>query len=254
MPGVKITQLLNNIPLGQHVVNQGGVPALQTIRAGRPATFDGHRIQIGSGYQIAVLDNLGRVVEQANQNDVLWFLNTLSNISYPPSQYAQVKNNTEWRRIYQVQNRQLQYVANTSVVNGSAEESAPCVDCGMLLPMRLLEVDHQRPLSGGETEAVAKVFRAFQWTVGVAKGNKAVAWRSGLFVVHPKATRGFQLPPLSTLEQRYTLNTWGALFYSLAVVAGAKNELETACINSLLNLAPRCRTCNSSKSNTLKFS
>jgi hypothetical protein len=254
MPGMKIIQLLNSIPSNQYVLSQGSEPALQTIRAGKPATFDGHRIRIGSGYQIAVLDNFGRVVEQANQDDVLAFLNTLSNISFPPSQYAQVKNNTDWRRIYQVQNRPLQYVAGTSVINGSAEESVPCVDCGLLLPMRLLEVDHQRPLSGGETEAVAKVFRALNWTVGIAKGSKAVAWRTGFFVVHPKATRGQQLPPPHTLEQRYTLNTRGALFYSLAVVAGAKDELETACINSLLNLAPRCRTCNSSKSNTLKFS
>ena len=128
MPGAKITQLLNTVPWNQHVTGHGGgLPALQTINAGRHATVNGHRIQIGSGYEIAVLDSFGRVVEQANLQDVLDFVNTLGNISFPPSQYAQVKNNTEWRRIYQVLNRQLQYVVQRAVVGGGRQRSLPLV-------------------------------------------------------------------------------------------------------------------------------
>jgi len=43
-------------------------------------------------------------------------------------------------------------------------DTVPCHDCGLVLPLRNIEIDHQRPVAGSTTEPVCKVFRAMGLT------------------------------------------------------------------------------------------
>lgn len=243
--GLKVIQRLN-----QH---QNETLGAAMIRDGRHADLPTHRLRLASGYVVQLVDQPGTVLAAVGQPEVLNAINRIEGLAFNSSQYASAKQNTTWQALYQVQKRPLFYLVNGAQAHGVSEDSAPCIYCGLLLPLRLITVDHQRPQTGGETEAVAKVFRTMGWTAGGPSGTKGQSFQSGILTpVEPRASRGVRTTT-STLSQRYTLNALGSLWYSLAVAVGARAELEATCMHSLVNLAPLCQSCNSSKSNQLKF-
>jgi hypothetical protein len=174
-----------------------------------------------------------------------------------------------WQRLYQMANRQLRYLDGTTASDHTAESSIPCYRCGILLPTRLITLDHQRPQSGGEVEAVTKVLRAFHLTVAGPKGAKGQLVAAAIQEGHPKLTNQAMgrsavtaVPTIpgrmavaagSTLNDRYTLNPEGCLFLSLVVASDAWSTLKTQCMHSMLNLLPACQHCNSSRGNPLKY-
>jgi hypothetical protein len=180
-------------------------------------------------------------------------------------------SNPRWQRFYQVAQRNLPYVI------GNQQQfkpvlTVPCVACGVCLPTSIIEVDHQRPQSGGEQHAVCKALRPLDLTIASPHGTKGLAlqkdfrnpigikaaWGSTKkpVVKEPKGvaiSRTSQLPVLksgSDKAKRYTLNSTGSAFLSLFEKAGALPQLENACMNSFANLRPLCPTCNKAKSNT----
>lgn len=202
--------------------------------------------------------------------DLATLYQEIKNISFAINGYGAVKFNNVWRRLYQVANRPVTYIEGVKAVNAS-EDSAPCHECGLLLPLTSLDVDHDRPQAGGEDEAVAKTFRAFGLTVASATGEKGVQISdminrqvNGVYLamlsdkamkaVGTKRNRGPKAAALTTLDDRYTLNARGEILYSVAVAAQQKALLQKHCVSSLLNLQPMCGSCNSSKKNrSLKF-
>lgn len=243
--GLKVIQHLN-----QHKTEVLGAA---TIRDGRHTDLPTERLRLASGYVVQLVDQPGTVLAAIGHPDVLQVINRLEGLAFNATQYAAAKQNPTWQALYQVKKRPLYFLVNGAQAHGVAEDSAPCIYCGLLLPLRLITVDHQRPQAGGETEAVAKMFRTLGWTVAGPIGAKGQSFQSGhLTPVEPRVSRGVRTPT-STLGQRYTLNAVGTLWYSLAVAIGARAALEATCMHSLINLAPLCHGCNSSKNNQLKF-
>src|SRR5207244_3464463 len=58
-------------------------------------------------------------------------------------------------------------------VNGpKAKDSVYCAICGLLLHLENVQIDHSRPQTGGECEAVLKVLRALGMTAEGPQGHK----------------------------------------------------------------------------------
>lgn len=180
----------------------------------------------------------------------------ISRIAFAKTQYGKVANDTMFKKIYDVEERWLDYIQG-GVLMKKLQLSAPCMICGLVLPMRNLSIDHQRPQTGGEIEAVLKTFRAFGLTMEGPQGPKGLAIRTHV-------TEGKVLKPVFTkpgrsglggnnLADRYTLSDVGTVLYSFIAAAGETEQLRTQCMHGLLNLKPACQTCNSARGNPLKF-
>lgn len=168
-----------------------------------------------------------------------------------------------------------------------------CMVCGIILPVRFMEVDHQRPKSKGQDEAIVKVMRVLRLTIARPHGvkcmqlydcmNQALRRREGHLVwsylkrylwkenamakddpqtpeifpfvpVYPKDVRGPPVPNGSTTQMRYTLNMEGEIFYSLIRALEPEPPLALIAVHSLANLRPVCGPCNKTRGKTsLKF-
>ncbi len=206
-------------------------------------------------------------VAVTDHESVVSYLDLIIDISFAPTQYGNVKGNNLWKQMYQHGDRPQYYVYGVSAAVPHTKAGFPCIYCGIVLPEDLITVDHQRPQAGGGIEAIAKVFRVLNLTGAGPKGFKGAALQgqnlTRLQLTHPTF---LTLPPIptklgrgpsaaaSTLDQRYTLSLPGIILYSIVVAAGAFPELEARCMHSLLNLAPACQSCNSSRGNAgLKY-
>jgi len=116
----------------------------------------------------------------ATWQEVEPYFSEIKAISFAINGYDGVKTNNVWRQLYQVKLRQLACVEGPNEKLGLPEDSAPCHMCGLVLPLSSIDIDHQRPQAGGESEAVAKVFRAFGLTMQGAVGSKGLAISSML--------------------------------------------------------------------------
>ncbi|HEX7239230.1 MAG TPA: hypothetical protein VF263_03110 [Longimicrobiaceae bacterium] len=176
--------------------------------------------------------------------------------SHATTTYGNVKADPYWQRLYDVAVRPIPYI-EAGVASNKHVESVACMDCGLLLPLTHMTVDHQRPQAGGELEAVLKVLRTLGLTMEGPKGQKGKKVQDHLF-------RGAGLTAVQTrpnrpasagvsMDARYTLTETGAVFLSVVHAAGGFDELKRRCMNNFLNLAPRCQPCNSSRGNPLKY-
>jgi hypothetical protein len=192
----------------------------------------------------------------------------ISSLAFAKTQYGNVVDDHLFGIIYDIQDRNLFYSSNGTVTQKTVK-SAACMECGLVLPLRNLTIDHQRPQTGGELEAILKTFRAFGLTTEGPQGAKG---KMILAYVQASAQPSTQFPtqiqqiiqaiptrlergPLSgsSVTDRYTLNDEGTLLYSFAVEAGQLEELKSQCMHGLLNLKPLCGACNSSRQNPTKF-
>lgn len=184
----------------------------------------------------------------------------ISKTAFATTQYGNVIHGYLFRLLYGVEHRHLTYYIG-GVLGTQLVESAPCMICGLVLPLDNLTVDHQSPQTGGEYEAVARTFRAFGLTKEGPKGPKGQMIRAHLTAQNPGAVMPTQAPPKpgrqgnagGSLDDRYTLNDNGAILYSFAFDAGHIEQLKQKCMHGLMNLRPACGNCNSKRGNPLKF-
>lgn len=188
--------------------------------------------------------------------DMLAYARMLDRTSHAATTYANVKESEFWRSLYDVSPRALAFIEAAGPAT-HVRDSAACTECGLLLPLSHLTIDHQRPQAGGELEAILKVLRAFGLTMEGPKGQKGQRVRDHLLaggLLTPIQTRpGRAASPGVSLDARYTLTETGAVFISVCAAAGLYDELKRRCMNNFLNLAPRCSPCNSSRGNPLKY-
>jgi hypothetical protein len=199
-------------------------------------------------------------VTTMTRREVYDILREIQAMAFPLSKHHSdhrlVLQDVQWKRLYQHGQRKLKYIQYNAVVDGPEEETFPCKNCGIVLPIKLIQVDHQAPrgVLGGPFEAIAKVFRAFGYTQEGPKGLKGKAF--------PGAWKGWGDMPKDRIlpiprqpsvrindyyvKQRYTLNGKGKILLSLVRTAGLDcyEDFEALCVNSRLNLAPLCSHCN----------
>jgi hypothetical protein len=98
--------------------------------------------------------------------------------------YRNVKTNPLWREVYYVQNKQFEkYDPKTDLASRVTEEATYCQHCGIVLPLRILTIDHQKPQQGGDVEAMLRVFRAAGLTgeTGIGQKNRLLQQRIAPF-------------------------------------------------------------------------
>lgn len=267
----EIWNYLNSVYLKQQAINaQRVLEKFWIIENGRKMEIPGCKLafkQIAGTREVAIQAGLTKFqVFTMSVSDILKIAGAIHDIGLAPSTYAGIKGSSPWRKLYQHGKRKLWYINGTTLQAGEDEDTFPCMQCGLVLPERLITVDHQRPQSGGEVEAVTKVLRAMGLTKGDPSGAKGKVFQAAfekdrllgyvLFGIgaKPIPTRiGRSVVHSSTLKERYTLTNAGAIFLSLAVAAGVYDELAKLSMHSLLNLAPLCQSCNSSKGDKKKF-
>lgn len=249
--------------------------AIHTLQSAKPVQMV-HKIRVTrsgeiSGfprYTVETVDALDKVIAAIDMKPVYSIAGMISATAFAKTQYGNVSDDVLFRIMYDVTDRQLTYVEN-GIPTQKTTLSGACMECGLILPLRNLTVDHQRPQSGGEYEAVLKTFRAFELTTEGPQGAKgrmvqayvrASAQLSPLFPqqlsqlivpIAPKLGRG-ALGGASVVN-RYTLNEQGAILYSFIVESGNLAEMKSNCMHGLLNLKPLCGACNSARGNPLKF-
>ena len=240
---------------------------LSTIANGKEATIPSVKMNVDSAAKSVTVFNIASnsIVLSRTYQEIEKSLNQIIDFGFATTTYDLAKTNAVWKKLYQHAPRTVHYVEGMTLAT-KTEDTYPCLYCGIVLPTRLVTVDHQRPQTGGEKEAIAKVFRVLGWTIAGSKGSKGVGLTgqnlTSLQLFHqymtviPVPTKkgaGPKPPSTTTVGDRYTLNGAGAFLYSIAKLAGAITELEKRCMNSLINLAPACQPCNSSRSNPVKF-
>ncbi len=265
MPGTKCELLFKSI-------HGATLYPAHTITAGKEVQVANRALELTpANLSMRLLDLPGKTSSSMplNRDGLELFFNSLIAISRAPTTYDEIVKSRIWCQFYQRGNRSLAYVNGTTLTPGVAEDSIPCKKCGLVLPMKLITIDHQRPQAGGEFEAVAKVFRIFGLTLEGPKGAKGKAFQElvqkggtatnvvlagdmGVLTVAPLPV-GVKALGGNSLADRYTLNDSGTMYYSLVKAAGALKELQDRCMHSLLNLAPLCQSCNNIKNNQLKF-
>jgi hypothetical protein len=174
---------------------------------------------------------------------------------YVGSDHLTVKDNTDWKRMYQVGNRTMNRMATDGSVGNYSMQAVPCHNCGLITPFSGIQVDHAMPQKDGNY--VLKVFRALGLTVAGASGAKGTAMAGtglGTLVMNPKgrAPGDYDHLEFGTAANKWTTNDKGTALLSLFMLADAFDDLSRFCMNSLLNLVPLCRACNGTKSDWVR--
>jgi hypothetical protein len=240
----------------QHRPYEFGILSLQD---GKEATFPKTaRLTRTSPTHVTVdvIDNATRAVTPLDASSVYGVAGAISRIAFAQTQYRGVADEPMFRDLYDVSQRALPYVEGGVLVHKTVE-SAPCMMCGVVLPLRNLTIDHQRPQAGGELEAVLKTFRAFGLTQEGPKGPKGQAilthLRGGVPLGKVMPQLGRPAMGGTSLNKRYSLTDEGTMLYSFVAAAGELDSLKSQCMHGLLNLRPVCQACNSSRGNPLRF-
>lgn len=179
------------------------------------------------------------------------FVNFIRNNSFATGQHRQVLNNVAWRTFYHVGPRVLTWIGQTGLPLAPAPngDTVPCFDCGLVLPLRNIEIDHQRPQAGNRHEPVAKVFRALGLTVDGPGGDKGV----NVFANHGASVAGLASANTGNHASKYTLNDVGQIYYTIADWSGVLLVMEEACMNHFVNLRPLCSACNTPNRNVRHY-
>jgi hypothetical protein len=178
---------------------------------------------------------------------------------YVGAQHTNVKQNKVWKALYQCDDRSVLFMDSGGAIVRKYVSTVPCHNCGVVLPVESIEVDHQNPQVGGRY--VLKILRILGLTTAAATGTKA-----GYYQAHGGSRKGMkqeQINPsartmgdssyltnaTTTPAGKWTTTAEGSLLLSAFAYAGAMDDLDRFCMNSVLNLVPLCRACNGAKGN-----
>lgn len=173
---------------------------------------------------------------------------------YMTSKYRKVLDDPNWRALFQVRPRTVNYIHGTAAAETDDEDTMPCYRCGIVLPVSHITVDHHKPQTGGQAQAVLKNLRnmGYQLTHAPGKGAVATAYMSGQFQAIPTKSAPGQPPQEDhALAERYTLTDRGITFLSAIIAASSEQRVIDLCMHSAFNLKPFCAKCNIGKSNQL---
>jgi hypothetical protein len=175
--------------------------------------------------------------------------------------YSNAKANPVWRQLYHRQSRQLFFrtAIGNEALAGANIDSYPCHYCGIILPEKLIQVDHQLPKAGAPGAAILKTLHSLNGglTTSAAHGAKNIqaaniaASHVAALATIPvkgyafgKAWNAPALPLGGAKALRYSLTPEGETFLTIAIMMLGEQRFTNECINSILNLVPACASCN----------
>ncbi|UKZ96393.1 uncharacterized protein TrAFT101_011184 [Trichoderma asperellum] len=193
------------------------------------------------------------------------YIQKLDAMSRKSTTYADLKNYSTFNTFYPREMKNLLYFNNET----KNEVTRTCTNCGVVLPDRLLQMDHQRPKIGGQIEAVAKVMRILQLTVEGPRGPKCTqlynafeeadrhssnAWiriftDQSFLTGAIRPTQMRVTSPPGNMDDRYTLNNPGSILYAILLHFGMGDLLNICLVNGIANIRPLCSACNGGRSN-----
>ncbi len=182
------------------------------------------------------------------------FFSFIEEFGYWDDKHRNCIREAVWRGLYNVQVRPLTYRNRDDTVKPTPPaETVACYDCGIVLPLSHIDIDHQRPKGGKKViananEPVCKCFRAMGLTKGGSKGLKGAS----LLAQFALAVGG-AAAAVGTDVDRYTLSDVGQIYYTLINEQGDRTTLEQLCLNHIANLRPLCGVCNKPNRNKAKF-
>ena len=180
------------------------------------------------------------------QHDLDRLIRSMAANLFQPSRYRDVKRNLLWQQLYGIRHMPILKLSPTGSVGTSTELAFACHYCGCILPVKIMEVDHQHPQAGGANLAAMKCFRAYGLTVGRPAGNKGAAVAGGnmLQPVFPAASITGRATTRSGSANRLTLNRKGIILASLLHTRGDGPQQIARFTHHFCNLAPSCAHCN----------
>lgn len=157
-----------------------------------------------------------------------------------------------WVKMYQGASYSIPYISGSSP-SLKTEPAMPCHLCGLVLPNKIVQIDHIKPSSGGGDHAIIKLLRYLSndFTNAARIGKRFNGIEPVVVLTKSDSVRRVKETDSSILE-RYTLTEKGNIFLSILLAACVKYYVIDSCVNSLINMQPLCPTCNNSKSNKLK--
>ncbi|WP_432727505.1 hypothetical protein [Variovorax sp. W6] len=188
------------------------------------------------------------------KGELFVLLDAISAISVG-SKHRDVLDNAAWRTMYGFQDN-VAFPAFNELGHGTHayEPAMPCHNCGIVLPVFALEIDHRHAQVDDARQAMIKMMRALGHTSQGPSGHK------GRYLLNPTTVQPTFIAPKRGL--RGARSIWDAVAKStiskpaesLIWCIGALSEANqkkfiNACKNSLTNLRPMCRKCNGEKSN-----
>lgn len=176
------------------------------------------------------------------------FCNTVHQLAVGADHRA-CKTNAMWLNFYSLEYQpQVMYVSPTDGTSRYVSEPMmACRQCGIVIPLKVISIDHQGPQTGGEAKAICRVFRSLGLTITGGKGKKS---RSPAAAAMTAAVGGLPSTGLQEKKYRYTLNRVGEIYFTMAYKANILSNERGLFMNSILNLRPTCPHCNSSLRNS----
>jgi len=165
--------------------------------------------------------------------------------------YRNCKQNALWKEAYGVHDKWFDTYSSKTRTKGSVCEPATyCQKCGIVLPLRNLTIDHQKPRAGGEVEAMMRVFRAAGLTQVTGAGVKNRFLQRQVAAAVGGTTNVVQFGAKGDLNQRYTLNEKGILFFTVLIQNQMYDDMLGMSMHHIVNLRPMCGSCNSRLGNS----
>jgi hypothetical protein len=172
--------------------------------------------------------------------------------------HLKIWSNKIWLSVYDYDNRQVSFIDKTGNSVTEPHPTIPCHNCGIVLPLNYVQIDHHMPQQGGQNYYTIKVLRALGLTLGNPNGKKGSAVLRGKFnanlVIHPQKNDpgNYDRYYLASDKNRWTTNNKGDSFLSVLAYANALNDVKGMCKNSSINLVPLCAVCNVKKSDFVR--
>ena len=188
--------------------------------------------------------------------------------------HTSVKTYAVWRTLYGYAPRPVNKIDNAGAVGVYlGVNTIPCHYCGIVLPVELIQIDHQKPKAAGSRgAAILKVLHSLPsallmptLTTGIHSGSKGgqagaiVAslggGLGGVAVINPKNRIGFGVAfgaaglggvtgGGAAKDNQYSLTPQGITLLTIWRMLAGVNGVEMTCVNNILNLVPACAFCN----------
>ncbi len=189
------------------------------------------------------------------KQQLLELLDGISRISVG-SKHRDVLANEAWRTMYGYQgNVAFAAVNEFGGPTHAYEPAMPCHNCGIMLPVFALEIDHRHAQVDDARQAMIKMMRALGHTKQGPSGHKGQYLRNPTTVapafIPPKHNRRGGRSFEDAVEKSTISSEAESLIWCIGSLSDAnQKKFVNACKNSLTNLRPMYRKCNGEKSNT----